>query len=108
MDNVTNALAALHAAVENVFGTLHNPCGSSSVYDRHITGALASFLPGDRTEAREFIQRVRDAARKADTGRPLTAKWTPYTYIAVCLDTKAAWMTPGFTEARAYNNLYGS
>ena len=34
--------------------------------------------------------------------------WTSYRYVAAVLDTFIAWSTPGFGDAKQYNDIYCS
>ena len=77
-------------------------------YDKCLDDALRPFVPDDKNERREFYVAVLDLAYMADRGREYATPWTGYTIVGAALSSKIAWLTPGFAEARAYNNLYGS
>lgn len=77
-------------------------------YDRCLDAALRPFVPADKNERREFYIAVQNLAYMADHGREYATPWTGYTIVGAALSSKIAWLTPGFAEARAYHNLYGS
>lgn len=111
---IKEAMEAAAAAAQIVKDT-KNPSASWH-YENCVHEALKPFTPArDKATAAEnnvitraFYVEIEKAARFADKDRGYGVPWTGYTAVAAVLSSTIAWLTPGFAEARRYNNLYGS
>jgi hypothetical protein len=79
-------------------------------YEKCVVEAIKPFIAHltDKQDRRAAYVEIQKLARKSDASRPFGEKWTGFTIVGAVLDSRIAWLTPGFAEARAYNNLYGS
>jgi len=82
-------------------------------FDRCVEGAINEHLPADRQERRALLVRLEEMCRIKDqelgeTSCSKTGKWNRYSCVAGCLSIKIAYLTPGFAEAKRFNDIYGS
>lgn len=77
-------------------------------YEKPVMAALDPYMTGmDKSEKRAFLVLVEKEARRTST-RKWGEEWDGPQFVAAVLGGVIAYLTPGFLEAKRYNDLYGS
>ena len=109
------AVEALEAAAAAVLAlkTEKDPDGRKAIwfYDNCVCNALRQYVSAERSDRRDEYLIIQKHARKIDSYKVIAHDsngWTSYRYVAAVLDTFIAWSTPGFGDAKQYNDIYCS
>ena len=79
-------------------------------WDSTLTKSLWQFVQYFESQKtrREFYVEMVKYARKMDSGRKHVDPWTGYTIVANNLESRIAYLTPGFWEAKRNSEMLGN